>query len=346
MLRRIAIVCTIIPVLAAVVTGCSAGTTAEGATVTVYSSRHYAADQALYSAFTEQTGIRVIEKKGTSQELMSQLSKEDEAHSADVLITVDVAALAQAKHEDLLQPILSEKMEAHVPAQWRDPDGTWVGVAARARVIVYAKDRVDGNLLASYDDLADEEWYGRLLMRSSGNQYNLSLLASLIDQRGEAAARHWVEGIAHNLATDPQGGDREQALQLAKGTGDVSVMNTYYIGQMLASDNWEERQAAGQLGMVFPNAEHGGTHINLSGIGLLREAPNPSAAIQLIEFLTSQEAQTALSGSTYEYPVHPQAAVPEVLQQWGEPEPQAIDYNRLDERQSRAVELVSNTDWQ
>ncbi|MFS0728047.1 extracellular solute-binding protein [Paenibacillus sp. 1P07SE] len=345
MIKRKVISWAAAALLTSILAGCGTGMGAEGETVTVYTSRHYAADQALYAAFTEQTGIRVTEVKGTPQELMERLRHEGESTGGDLFVTVDVAAMAQAKRDGILQRVQSAAIEEQVPARWRDADGQWVGLAARARVIVYDRERVDRDRLRTYRDLADEQWRGRVVMRSSANQYNLSLMASMIGQEGEDAAREWAEGIASNLAGAPAGGDREQALLLADGVGDVSLMNTYYIGQMLASEHREQRIAASRLGIVFPDAASGGTHVNLSGIGLLKHAPNPSGATRLIEFMTSQEGQSMLSALSYEYPVHPLADMPTVLREWGELQPQALDYDLLGELQVEAAALVEGTGW-
>lgn len=345
MTKRIAAGCLALLLVSASLTGCTSGIRPAGPEVTVYSSRHYAADHLLYQAFTEQTGIRVTEVKGTPHELLERLRQEGEDSPADVFITVDAAPMVQAKRDGLLQPLDRLATWTQVPARWRDDDGQWIGLTARARVIVYAKDRVDEGVLRSYDDLADPRWRGHLLMRSPTNHYNVSLLASLISEQGEAAARTWADAIGANLAGPPEGGDREQALRIAEGAGDVSVMNSYYIAQMLESDDEEEREAAAGLGIVFPDQTSGGTHVNLSALGVLQHAPHSTEARQLLEYLTSPAAQSILSARSYEYPVHPAAELPAVLRSWGRLEPQAIDFDNLADGQQLASELLVRAGW-
>jgi len=344
MIRRIA-AGGVVLLLAVMLAGCTSGIRPTGPEVTVYSSRHYAADQLVYQAFTEQTGIRIREVKGTPQELLERLRQEGDDSPADLFITVDAAPMVQAKREGLLQPLDTTTAWTQVPDGWRDDDGQWIGLTARARVIVYAKDRVSEGELRSYDDLASSHWQGRLLMRSPANQYNVSLLASLISEQGEAAARAWADAIGANLAGPPEGGDREQALRIAEGAGDVSVMNSYYVAQMLESGDEEERKAAAGLGVVFPDRTSGGTHVNLSALGVLRQAPHSAEAERLVDYLISPAAQSLLSAHSYEYPVHPEAELPAVLRSWGRLEPQAIDFDDLADGQQLAAELLVRAGW-
>lgn len=332
--------------LSVIASGCGGSATGgREQTVTVYSARHYTADNAVYEAFTKLTGIRVTEVKGTAEELVERLKREGEQTEADLLVAVDGGVMHYAKRSGVLQPVQSDVLQAQVPEAWRDPQQYWLALATRARVIVYAKDRVDPAELSTYDDLADERWRGRVLARSSANLYNQSLLASFIELRGEEQAEQWALGVVRNLAREPQGGDRDQAKAIAAGIGDVAIMNTYYIGQMLASDDREISRAAEALGVFFPDQSSTGAHVNISGAALTRHAKNEQAAIRLLEFMTSEQGQSLLTEASFEYPVNPQAAVPELLRSWGEFKPQRIDYNSLGEHAALATAIFERVGW-
>lgn len=326
--------------------GCGVGPSDAGEEriVHVLSARHYDGDRKLFDRFTERTGIRVNEVKGTAPELIERLRREE--GEWDLLLTVDGSALDLAKQSGVLQPIPEEAASRNVPAPWRDPDGYWVAVAARARVIVYAKDRVDPDELPTYESLTDERWSGRVLVRSSSNAYNLSLLASYIEVRGADAAKRWAQGIADNLARRPQGGDVDQALAVARGEGDVAIMNAYYIGQLAASEDEEEARAAARLGVVFPNQDAEGAHMNISGAGLAASAPNREAALRLLEFMTSEEGQTLLVAESFEFPVNAGAETPALLREWGAFKGQPIDAARWSERQREAERIFAEAGWE
>jgi len=316
-----------------------------GKYVTVYTARHYAADTALFEAFTKKTGIRVVEVKGTAQELVDAMAREGEQSDADLFFTVDGGVLSEATRSGVLQPLRSDLVDANVPQALRDPEHYWVGVTTRARVIVYAKDRVKPEELSTYESLTDERWRGRVLVRSSSNLYNQSLLASFIALRGEEWAGRWAEGVAANLARPPEGGDREQAMAVAAGIGDAAIMNTYYVGQLSASDNPEEARATEGLGVFFPDQKAGGTHINISGIGLARHAKHAADALKLVEYMTSEEGQTQLSRESFEFPVNERAEVPELLKSWGSFKGQRIDFADLGSYNKQALDLFRRAGW-
>lgn len=316
-----------------------------GGEVNIYTARHYDVDAELYSKFTEETGIKVNVVEGNAAELIERINREGASTPADLFITVDGGILNTAKVEELLQPVESSVVDAQVPADFRDKDSHWIGLSTRARVIVYAKDRVDPSELSTYEDLAGEKWKGRLLVRSSTNLYNLSLLASFISINGEEEAEKWAAGIAANLARDPEGGDRDQAKAIAAGVGDVALMNTYYVGRMSVSDDPEEVKVAEQVGVFFPNQETTGTHVNLSGAGLIKHSKNKDNAVKLIEFLTAPEAQAIISQANFEYPVNNEAELPEILESWGEFKHQGIDFAAYGEFNPAAVEIANKVGW-
>ncbi len=318
---------------------------AESQEVNIYTARHYEADEAIYEKFTEETGIKVNVVKGEAEELIERLKREGESTQADLFVTVDGGVLAHAKQNDIFQPVTSETIDKNVPENLRDADNNWIGLATRARVIAYSKERVSPEELSTYEDLTNEKWKGRLLVRSSTSLYNQSLLASFIELNGEAEAEKWAQGMVNNFARQPDGGDRDQAKAIAAGTGDVAIMNTYYVGLLANSEDPEEVKVAENLGVFFPNQETTGTHVNISGIGLTKHSKNKENATKLIEYVTSVEAQEFLSANNYEYPVNPEAKKADLLESWGEFKMQELNFDTLGEHNKKAIEIFNKTGW-
>ncbi len=318
---------------------------ASAGVVNVYSHRHYDTDQELFRRFTESTGIEVNVVTASADELITRLENEGEASPADVLITVDAGRLHRAKVRDLLQPVTSEALEAAVPSHLRDRDGMWWGLTTRARVIVYSRDRVDPSTISTYMDLADPAWEGRVLIRSSENVYNQSLMASIIAHHGEEAAAAWAEGVVRNMARDPSGGDTDQVKAVAAGQGDLAVANTYYVARLAESDNPEDQRVAEQVGILFPSQNGVGTHVNVSGAGVTRHAANRENAIRLLEFLTSEEAQQLFASANQEYPVRPGVQWSATLQGWGEFQADTLDLTVLGENNDAAVRVFDRAGW-
>ncbi|WP_077212018.1 Fe(3+) ABC transporter substrate-binding protein [Bacillus dakarensis] len=319
--------------------------TTENQEVNIYTARHYEADDELYKNFTEETGIKVNVVKGKAEELIERLKREGESTQADLFVTVDGGVLANAKQNDILQPVTSDVINENVPENLRDVDNQWVGLATRARIIAYSKDRVSPDELSTYEDLTSEKWNGKLLVRSSTSLYNQSLLASFIELNGEEQAQEWAEGIVNNFARQPDGGDRDQAAAIAAGTGDVAIMNTYYVGLLANSEDPEELKVADSIDVFFPNQETTGTHVNISGIGLTKHSKNKENAVKLIEYVTSVEAQELLSAANYEFPVNPEAAMPELLESWGDFKMQELNFDTLGEHNKKAIEIFNQTGW-
>lgn len=313
--------------------------------VTVYTSRHYEADSALFEAFTKRTGIAVVEVKGTPEELVERMKQDGEDSDADLFFTVDGGVLNYAKRENVLQPLSSGTLDSQVPANWRDPDYYWTGVATRARVIVYAKDRVKPEELSSYASLTDEKWKGKVLVRSSASLYNQSLLASIIALEGADEAQRWAKGIVNNFARVPEGGDREQAKAIADGIGDIAIMNTYYVGQLSTSKDPDEVRIAEGLGVFFPNQKSTGAHMNISGIGLARYAKHRDHALKLVEYLTSKEGQTLLAKMSFEFPVNEEAEVAEPIRSWGTFKAQQLDFADLEDYRQEAIDIFKQVGW-
>lgn len=313
--------------------------------VNVYSHRHYDTDQELFRRFTEQTGIQVNVVTASADELITRLENEGASSPADILITVDAGRLQRAKERGLLQPVESEVLEANIPDHLRDRDGQWFGLTQRARVIAYHRDRVQPEELSTYEALAGSEWNDRVLIRSSSNVYNQSLLASLIAHVGEEAAAEWAAGIVENMAREPSGGDTDQIKAVAAGAGDVAVVNTYYLARLGASDDAEERRVAEQIGAFFPNQGDRGTHVNVSGAGVTRSSSNLENAVRLIEFLSDDEAQQLFAEANHEYPVKPGVAWSATLQEWGEFQADTLDLTVLGELNADAVRVADRAGW-
>ncbi len=320
-----------------------------GQTITLYTTRHYDTDDEIFAKFTEKTGINVEVVKDKGNALIEKLKSEGEDTPADLFYTSDAGNLAHAKSEDLFQPISSEIVKENIPANLRDSDDMWTALTARARVIVYSKDRVDPSELSTYEDLADPKWQGKILVRSSSNQYNISLVASFLDPNimGEEKTAEWLKGFVANLAREPKGNDRAQGKAVYAGEGDLAIMNTYYIGKMLNDKKDPEMKAAAEsLGVFFPNQETTGAHLNISGAGLLKASDNKEAAEKFLEYLSSEEAQEAFSSANYEFPANPNVTVEnELLKSFGEFKTQDIDLGKLGDNMQKAIMLMDEAGW-
>jgi iron(III) transport system substrate-binding protein len=316
-----------------------------GGVVNVYSHRHYDADRELFRRFTELTGIDVNVVTASADELITRLENEGAQSPADILITVDAGRLHRAKERGLLQPITSAVLEANVPEHLRDQDGEWYGLTQRARILAYHRARVQPESLSTYEALAGPEWRGRVVIRSSSNVYNQSLLAAMIANHGAELAERWAGGIVSNMARAPSGGDTDQIKAVAAGAGDVAVVNTYYLAQLAVSNDAEERRVAEQIGVFFPNQQTTGTHVNVSGAGVTRSSRNRDNAIRLLEFLSGDEAQRVFAETIQEYPVKPGVAWSQTLQGWGEYRADTLDLSRLGEVNAEAVRIFDRARW-
>lgn len=313
--------------------------------VNIYTARHYEVDDVLYKNFTDKTGIKVNVVKGKAEELIERLKREGQNSPADLFVTVDGGVLNNAKENGVLQPIESDVVNQQVPEKLRDKENQWIGLSTRARVIVYSKDRVKPEQLSTYEDLATDKWKGKVLVRSSTSLYNQSLVASMIELNGEQKTEEWAKGIVTNMSREPEGGDRDQAKAIAAGVGDVAIMNTYYVGQMINSKDQEEVKASEKIGVFFPNQETTGAHINISGIGLTKHSKNKENAVKLIEYLTAEEAQATMSKENFEFPVNEKAEKPELLKTWGDFKAQEIDFAKLGVHNKKAIEIMNKVGW-
>ncbi|MDT8439119.1 MAG: Fe(3+) ABC transporter substrate-binding protein [Wenzhouxiangellaceae bacterium] len=269
----------------------------------LYTARHYDVDQQIYDAFTRATGIEVNVLQGSSDQLVERIRREGIASPADVLITVDAGRLWRAEQAGILQPAVSEFLEQRVPAHLRHPDGLWYGFSQRLRLIYYRKGALDPAKVARYEDLGDPDLGASICIRSSNNIYNQSLIASIIAAHGSEAAQAWARGLVSNMARPPEGGDTDQLRALAAGICDIAVANNYYFRRLAASADPAERAVVEQLGVILPNQDDRGAHVNVGGAGIARHAPNRANAIRFLEFLAADEAQNLFANGNFEYPV-------------------------------------------
>jgi iron(III) transport system substrate-binding protein len=313
--------------------------------VNVYSGRHYQTDEQLFREFTRETGIRVNLVKADTDQLINRLELEGVNSPADMFITADAGRMIQTMEKGLLQPMDAEVIRELVPANLRDPDFYWTGFTKRARVSVYDKSRVNPDELSSYEELTSEKWEGRVLVRSSQNHYNQTLMASVLAAHGQNGALDWAKGIVNNMAQSPRGNDRDQVKAIAAGAGDVAIVNTYYMGLLLNSPNSEERNIARQMGIFFPNQNDRGTHINISGAAITAHAPNRDNAQKLIEFLLSPESQSVFAEQNYEYPVNKNVAWSALLEGWGRFKPDTIPLDQLGKHLQPGMIIFNQAGW-
>ncbi|WP_340118578.1 Fe(3+) ABC transporter substrate-binding protein [Pelagibius sp. 7325] len=269
----------------------------------LYSARHYQTDDALYAGFTEQTGIEINRIEGESDALIERIKSEGANSPADVFITVDAGRLWRAEEAGLFQPVESEVLDKAIPENLRHPDGLWYGFSTRARLIYYDKSKIQPGEIKDYEDLADPKWKGKVCIRSSSNVYNQSLLSALIEAHGEAGAKEWAEGVVGNMARNPVGGDTDQIKGIGAGECEIAVANSYYFARLMTDP--EQKALVEKVGWVFPDQDGRGTHVNVSGAGVLKNAPHKEAAVKFLEYLASPEAQRYFAEGNNEYPVIP-----------------------------------------
>ena len=274
--------------------------------VNIYSARHYSTDEALYNDFTKATGVRINRVDADDAGILARLKAEGSASPADVILLVDAARLSRGDSESLFLPIRSKALEDAIPAQYRAPavaDGTsWFGFSTRARVVVYDKTKVKAEDVDTYEELGDAKHKGKLCIRSGSHPYNLSLFGSVAEHLGEARTEAWLRGMVDNLARAPKGGDTDQIKAVAAGECQIAVTNTYYLARLIRSNNPEDRAVAERVGVVFPNQQSWGTHMNIAGGAVARHAKHPANAIRFLEYLATADAQNHFANGNNEWP--------------------------------------------
>ncbi len=313
--------------------------------VNVYSARKEALIKPLLTRFTDATGIRVRLVTGKADALLARLRREGRNSPADLLVTTDAGRLWRAQQAGVLQAVDSDMLDRAIPARYRESGNHWFGLSLRARPIVYAVDRVKPEALSSYEDLADPKWKGRVCVRSSGNIYNQSLLAAMIESLGEEKTEAWAKGLVANFARPPQGGDRDQIKALAAGQCDVALVNSYYYGKMQTSKDEAQRQAAAKTAIFWPNQSGRGVHLNVSGAGVTAHAKNRDNAVKLLEYLVSDAAQSWYAETNQEYPVKEGVPISSLLEAWGQFKADPIKLDLLGINNPLAVRIADRAGW-
>jgi iron(III) transport system substrate-binding protein len=310
--------------------------------VNIYSYRQPFLIEPLTTAFTDKTGIKVnivYLRKG----MIERMKAEGKRSPADVVLTVDISRLSALVEAGLTQQVVSQTLSNNVPEKYRDPAGHWFGLTTRARIIYVSKERVRTGEIKSYEDLADAKWRGKVCTRSGLNAYNLALTSAIIHHHGEDYAKKWLDGFKQNLARKPQGNDRAQVKAIWAGECDLSIGNTYYMGKMLKDP--EQADWAKSVNIVFPTFEGGGTHVNVSGIGMAKFSPNKENALALMEFLSSGEAQEIYATANFEYPIAPGTKVDDLVKSWGSFNADNVNLMTIAKLRKKALKLTEIVDF-
>ena len=330
---------------AAVLAGSAFATSALADEINLYSARHYDSDERLYEAFTKETGIDVNVLEGGSDQLIERIQREGVASPADVMMTVDAGRLWRAEEAGIFQSVDSDVLDKRIPEAMHHPDGLWFGFSQRARAIFYNRENFDPSEISSYEDLADPKFKGEVCIRSSNNIYNQSLLASMVEHKGADDAEKWAQGVVDNMARDPEGGDTDQIRGVASGECDLAVANHYYYVRLLKSEDDADREAARKVGIIFPNQDGRGTHVNVGGAGVAKNAPNRDNAVRFLEFLASDTAQHIFASGNNEFPVVKGIHKDPVLESWGNFKKDDVNVSVLGENNPEAVRIFDRVGW-
>jgi iron(III) transport system substrate-binding protein len=319
---------------------------AQGATLNLYSARHYNTDEALYGNFADLSGVKINRIDAEPDPLVERLKAEGDKSPCDVFITTDAGRIERARQMGLLQAVSSEVLTKSVPAHLRDPDNTWFGFSKRARVIMYNKEKVSAaDAPKNYEDLADPKWKGKLLIRASGHIYNQSLVGSLLAANGPEKTEAWAKGVAANLARPPRGGDTDQIKGVAAGEAEICVSNTYYYVNLMRSKKPDDREIAAKVGVVFPNQAGRGTHVNISGGAVARHAPNKAAAVKFLEYLVSPQAQKYFAEGNSEYPVVAGVELSAELKSLGTFNEDQLNARVFAQNNAEALKIMDRAGW-
>jgi iron(III) transport system substrate-binding protein len=313
--------------------------------VNIYTARHYDADRQLYAAFREATGVEVRALTGSAEQLLERIRAEGEATEADLYISADAGNLWRVKEAGLFHNVITPSLEQGVPAHLRDPDGAFWGFTKRARIIVYRKDAAQPEEVASMDDLARARFRNQIVMRSSSNTYQLSTLAARIERLGAENARAWAAGVRANFVRGPQGSDTDQIKAVAAGEAQASVCNHYYYFRLMRSEDPAEREAVERVGFVFPDQAGAGTHVNISGAGVIAHTKRQERATQFLEFLVSDDAQNMIAPLNTEFPIRPEIPPAPDLAAVGDFKEEQIPLDALGRHQAEAARIFEEVGW-
>lgn len=312
--------------------------------VNLYSARHYQADEALYSGFTKQTGIKINRIEAGENELLERIKNEGAHSPADIFLTVDASRLAKADELNLFTPVTSQVLNERIPANLRTKD--WYSFSIRARVIVYNKASIKAEDVQNYQDLASSKMKGKVCVRSGAHPYNLSLGAAMYEHHGEQKTEEWAKGVVANFARSPKGGDTDQIRAVAAGECGVALTNSYYVARLMRSDKPEDKKVVDAIGLVWPNQSTTGTHINVSGAGVLKHAPNKEEAIKFLEYLASDDAQVYFADGNNEWPVVKSVKVANpALDKLGEFKADSINVGALAKNQGAVQKIYDRAGW-
>lgn len=339
-----AFACASIAALSACAETDDAAPVGDNGEVNLYSSRHYDTDLALYEDFTRQTGIKVNRIEADADALIERIQSEGEFSPADILITVDAGRLWRAEEAGVLAPVTSDVLNERIPANLRHPDGLWFGLSTRARIIIYNKAQGVPEGLANYADLANPAFKGDICVRSSSNIYNISLLSSIVAHSGAAAAESWAKGVVANFAKPPQGNDTANIDAVAAGECRISVVNTYYLARYAGGDA-AQQAIFDKVGVIFPDQAGNGTHVNVSGAGVVKTAPNRDNAVKFLEYLTSESAQRYFADGNNEYPAAVGMTANSAVEKLGSFKADSLNAAEIGRNQAEAVRIFDRAGW-
>lgn len=333
--------------LALLVAALSAGeSAAQEKVLNLYTARHYSTDEAFYTGYTKATGIKINRIEGGEDALFERIKSEGANSPGDVFLTVDAARLWRAEQAGIFAPVKSATLDKRIPVASRGADNKWFGFSARARVIAYDKSKIKPSELSRYEDLANAKWKGQICVRPSSHPYNLSLIASLISHLGEEKTTDWARGVTANLARPPRGGDSDQLKAVEVGECSIAISNHYYYLRLMRSQKPEERAVIEKVGLIWPNQADRGTHINVSGGGLLQNAPNKDAGVKFLEYLASDAAQTLFANGNNEWPIVKGAKLNNpALESLGEFKTDALPLANLGKSQAAAQRIADKVGW-
>jgi iron(III) transport system substrate-binding protein len=319
---------------------------AQDKVLNLYTARHYSTDESFYTGYTKATGIKINRIEGGEDALFERIKAEGANSPADVFLTVDAARLWRAEQAGIFAPVKSLILNQRIPAAARDADNKWFGFSARARVIAFDKRKIKPAEVARYEELASPKWKGQICVRPSNHPYNLSLIASMISHLGEEKATEWARGLAANLARPPRGGDADQLRAVEVGECSIALSNHYYYLRIMRSEKPEDRALVEKVGLIWPNQADRGTHINISGGGMLQNAPNPDAALKFLEYLASDTAQSLFANGNNEWPIVKGVKLDNpALESLGQFKTDSLPLANLGKTQAAAQRIADKVGW-